>query len=151
MIQTCNTWVTWGKAGYPPPGSRLCPAHGSAQSESRGWSYLKNHPGTPLTGIGAATYVSGKRPGKFGPPWGEGGGGPVPCRAGSDGASVATPSQPQLRTPENPPYSAVSPKMLVLSPTYASHTPTPTSCQARDMAGKTYSPSSAYYSCGRTG
>ena len=73
MIQTCHTWGTWGKVGYPPPGSRLCPARGGAQSELEGWFDFNPCPDTPLTGTGSATYVLGKIPGKFGPPQGGGG------------------------------------------------------------------------------
>ena len=72
--QTCCTWGTGDKVGYPPPGSQLCSAHGGAQSKPRGWSGLKFHPGTPIPGTGAATDVLVKIPGKFGrgglpPPW----------------------------------------------------------------------------------
>ena len=55
----------------------MCTACGGAQSEPRGWSYLKPHPGTPLPGTISAAYVLGNRPGKFGPPQG-GGVPPVP-------------------------------------------------------------------------
>ena len=78
MTQTCHTWGTGGRVGYPPPGSRLCPAHGGAQIEPGGWSDLNPHPCTPLLVTIAATYVLGNRPGKFGPPWGGGWGFPVP-------------------------------------------------------------------------
>ena len=74
-IQTCRTWGTGGKVGYPPPGSQFFTAHDGAQSKPRGWTGLTPHTGTPLPGTGSATFVSGRRPGKSGPPQ-EGGGCP---------------------------------------------------------------------------
>ena len=83
-----------GRVGYPPPGSQLCPAHGSAQSEPGCWTGLMTHPGTLLPGIGFVTVFCGSRPSSSRSPW-EGGGGllpspPVPYRDDSDGMSEAT-------------------------------------------------------------
>ena len=72
MTQTCYTGGTWGTVGSPPPGSLFSPERGGAQSEPGGWFDSRPLPGTPPTGTGAATDFSGKRPSKFGPPWGGG-------------------------------------------------------------------------------
>ena len=74
--QTCCTKVTWGRGGYLSPGSQFYPTCGGAQSESGGWSDLTPLPGTPLPGTGYSISVLGRRPGKYGPPWGVGGGFP---------------------------------------------------------------------------
>ena len=76
--QTCCTWFTRGKVGYPPPGSQLCPTHGGAQSEPGVWTSLTPYPGTPITGTRAATDVSEKIPGKSRTPLEVRGGFPAP-------------------------------------------------------------------------
>ena len=57
MTQTCHTDGTWGKVGSVPPGSILCPARGSFQSKTGGWSNLKPLPGTPQPGIRSTADV----------------------------------------------------------------------------------------------
>ena len=44
VIQTCCIWGIWVRVGFPPPVSILCPACGSAQSESIGWSNYCHSP-----------------------------------------------------------------------------------------------------------
>ena len=78
MAQTCFTEVTWCRGGYPPPGSKLYPTHGGAQSKSGGCSGLMPHSGTLLPGSGASICVLERRPGKYGTPWGVGGVSPPP-------------------------------------------------------------------------
>ena len=82
MKKICHTGGTWGRVGYLPPGSLLCPARAGVQSEPIGWSDSNPLPGTPPPGTAAAADVYGKIPGKFGPPRGGQGGGssPLPPR-----------------------------------------------------------------------
>ena len=140
MSQTCLPGGTWGRVGYPSPGSQWCPARGGVQSESGGWSNSTPHPGTPLPVTGSATGVSGKRPGKSCPPRGGWGGvesppgPPAPRRDGSGGASSATLMRPQLCTPGTSPSSAVAPKIFSLSPSSISRRPLLTSCLMHGMA-----------------
>ena len=107
-------------------------------SESGGWSNSTPYPETPLPGTGAATGVSGRRPGKYKPPWGVGGGVPpghtAPRRSGSGSASAATLLLPQLLTPGTPPSYAGAPETLVPSPLSVSRRPHPKSCLAHVMS-----------------
>ena len=75
--KTCHTWGNRDKVGYPPPGSRLCPAYGGVKSEPGGWSGLKPHSVTHQLGTVSAIDAFGNILGDFGPP-GEGGGGCSP-------------------------------------------------------------------------
>ena len=150
MYYTCHTEVTWGRIGYSPPVSKLYPARGSVKSESIGWSKLRPPPVTPLPGIGAATYVLERRPGKSGPPWGV----PPPSiptqlRADSDVTPAAIPLILQLRTLGIPPSSAGSPETLDPSPSSIYFRSHPTSHLAHGMAGIPCQPSSPCFSIGR--
>ena len=71
--QTCHNAGNWGTVGYLPPGSLLCPVCGGAQSEPGGWPNSRPLLDTPSLGPGAATFILGKKTGKFGPTTGGGG------------------------------------------------------------------------------
>ena len=65
MTKTCHTGGTWGSFGSLPPGSLLFPAHGSVQSEPRGWSDLDTLPDAPPPSTRAAADVEGSIYGEF--------------------------------------------------------------------------------------
>ena len=154
-----SIWGIWGRLGYPPPVSQLCPIRGVSQSEPGGWSSLAPPPGTPLPGTGFMTAFLERRPHKTRPPRGGGGGlggvpppgTSVPRRVDSDRESAATPPLPLLYTPGIKPESSAAPDTLDYSPLPTSHTPPPTSCQACGMSIMPCSPSSAYFTRRITG
>ena len=140
MTQTCHTGITWGTVGSPPSVSLLFPARGSAQSEPGGWSNSRPLPGTHLPGTEAATAVSGRRTGNFGPTQrGLGGdplpGPPSPRSVGSDSASAETSLRPPPRTLGSPTSPYFAPGRLVPYLSSAARTLPITSGQAHGMAG----------------
>ena len=48
VLCACRIWGIRGRAGYLPPGSQLCPARGSSQSEFEGVRFIAppRHPST---------------------------------------------------------------------------------------------------------
>ena len=152
VTQAYQNWSTGGGFGYPPTGSKLCSTHGGAQSEPRGCSNLKPNQFTPLPVNGAATDVSGKRSGKFGPP-GAGGGVPVPPTHGVLSLTV------RQQRPHVDLNSALWPVHLTLPSLtkgwLCNRCPplvwSPIYFQAQSMAANPYSPSSAYLSRVRPG
>ena len=76
--QTCCIWGIWVRGSFPPQVSQLRPGCGDSQSEPGGWSGLMPPPYTPLPGTGVMTEFLGRRPDRYGPPWGGSVGGKPP-------------------------------------------------------------------------